>query len=565
MPQSTPSISVVGPEDKTTGFIRDFLSQTNEHEDFLFIAGDVLRVRSISCEGYVVEPVTLLSYRPEDPRSEYTDEDSEIWNHAGRGRVELTPESSLLSLTPSQLTVSGITDVEGTSPLSLSLLTDDPFAPNITFDTQTGKVVIETYLLSEYDDIPEELPRSTLILPISRARIDFLSSPFLSDVWQRHAARPATEGIVYADGVVPKHLSELLHRQISELASVEPIDWHPGSHNHVRDLVHPSLFPYVDGESPLNDAGLTTVARVREYERTMANRGGLDRWGRRYEASKYQWLPTIFRTKPDGAVTIEGYINNLDRTKYIGLYESLARLFEIFLPRFEAVYAYAQAVRFIPEEEDDMISAERNYRPDLKNSLLRGTALRVITKIVDYELRAENDYVDGVYHVEGMSSDHIILTGIYILHRDKDFNGADLEFQRAFLDFEGGAIFGEISQVRHWKAERLVDEGVRPLGTLKTPAGRMIVFPNSHIHKLSRMTRALSADQHMPSVVSRRRVIIFWVVDPDREVLTTQHVPRQQETMPLEKALEHRLALMEERKRQKGKLNGERKISLCEH
>lgn len=63
---------------------------------------------------------------------------------------------------------------------------------------------------------------------------------------------------------------------------------------------------------------------------------------------------------------------------------------------------------------------------------------------------------------------------------------------------------------------------------------------------------------------ARRRVIVFWIVDPGVSIPSTREVPPQQSVLPREEALAVRLELMEERKRHKQTLNV-RTVSLCEH
>jgi hypothetical protein len=103
----------------------------------------------------------------------------------------------------------------------------------------------------------------------------------------------------------------------------------------------------------------------------------------------------------------------------------------------------------------------------------------------------------------------------------------------------------------------MVDQSVIPLGSLATPQGRLFVFPNSHIHKLSDM---VSAD----GTKATRRIIVFWLVNPDTPILSTQEVPKQQGKGTRKQALRHRLELMEERRLHKQSLNV-REVSLCEH
>ena len=61
-----------------------------------------------------------------------------------------------------------------------------------------------------------------------------------------------------------------------------------------------------------------------------------------------------------------------------------------------------------------------------------------------------------------------------------------------------------------------------------------------------------------------RCIIVFFVVNPEKKILSTREVAPQQEVIPLQKAKEYRLELMAERKYNKEKLNV-RDIELCEH
>jgi hypothetical protein len=98
---------------------------------------------------------------------------------------------------------------------------------------------------------------------------------------------------------------------------------------------------------------------------------------------------------------------------------------------------------------------------------------------------------------------------------------------------------------------------VRPLGRLKSPANRVIVFPNSHIHRLSSMYSSDGND-------AVRRIVVFWLVNPERPIVSTANVSPQQEAMTLDEAQRNRLALMAERKLHKETFE-EREVFLCEH
>jgi hypothetical protein len=373
----------------------------------------------------------------------------------------------------------------------------------------------------------------------------------MTATWETHLRRPAPDGVAFADGLVDGTLVERLREDVRHLLDREPIDYHPGSGTKVRDLVHPSLFPYIEGRSVLLNPDLPRETPTH------------DRFGRLFEASRYQWLPTPFYVSAEGTVTAKSYINNLDPTRYATTYDDLAALLATALPLLESVVGYVDSTKFWRDECDDIEhegelpeSADQAQRP-APPTTLRGREILVIPKIVEYRLAAEESH-EGVWHVEGMSHEHIIATCVYILDRDDALQGGVLRFKRAYTVQEAGRLFWNIDQCRPSPIAELVDEGTIPLGSVETPAGRLIVFPNSHIHKLSELSVAAGATE------ARRRVIVFWLVDPSVTIPSTRDVLAQQGVIPHEDALAVRLELMDERRRHKQSLNV-RAVSLCEH
>lgn len=120
------------------------------------------------------------------------------------------------------------------------------------------------------------------------------------------------------------------------------------------------------------------------------------------------------------------------------------------------------------------------------------------------------------------------------------------------------------------------------LGEVETLKGRMISFPNSHIHKVTTLTKSStpksettfsSEDRNKEStkeerVMSKRRIVVFFLVNPLKRIISTREVAPQQidagGSMSLEDALKHRLELMKERRLTKQDFNV-RKVHLCEH
>jgi len=373
-------------------------------------------------------------------------------------------------------------------------------------------------------------------------------SPWIDAIESDQQGRPDPEGVAFSDDALPPGFFGEIRASVQRLAEVEPVDYHPGSGTRVRDLVHPSLYPYIEGRSKVSAPlpGATVDTR--------------DRFGRPFEGSRYQWLPTPFKIDDAGGVVIDGYINNLDRARHGVLYEHLATLFSSVLPLIEAVLGYVDATRFFVDGDDDESSL-----PDPSETAptrvaprsVRGRELQVIPKIVEYRLGA-GEVHEGVWHVEGMSHEHIVATCVVVLERDECLQGGSLSFKRAYTPEEAGHLFWHINQCRPAPVERLVEQATVPLGTVGTPAGRVLVFPNSHIHKLNALTVAQGADE------GRRRVVVFWVVDPDVRIPSTREVPPQQGVLPREEALSVRLELMKERSLHKSSFNP-RVVSLCEH
>ena len=79
----------------------------------------------------------------------------------------------------------------------------------------------------------------------------------------------------------------------------------------------------------------------------------------------------------------------------------------------------------------------------------------------------------------------------------------------------------------------------------------------NYIHKISKLIN------NSNSTISRR-IVVFFVVDPDKTIISTRDIAPQQDEIDLHRAKAYRLELMAERKFNKDKLNV-RDIELCEH
>ncbi len=230
---------------------------------------------------------------------------------------------------------------------------------------------------------------------------DIKDSELYENLWKKYMNQLIKEGVCYVKGKVPGILEQSLRRNIDELAEKTPVDYHPNSNNIVRDLVHPALYSYIKGVSKLKEN--------QEADPSTEDDNEMDFWGRIYEDSKFQWLPTPFKITDDGKCLIQEYINNLDQNMFPKLYEDLQSLFEVFLPYFEETWSYAQAMEFFDNEDDDD-EVEKVPELDKKPVSFKGQELQIITKIVEYKLQPGQSY-EGVWHAEGMSHENIVMTG----------------------------------------------------------------------------------------------------------------------------------------------------------
>lgn len=287
-----------------------------------------------------------------------------------------------------------------------------------------------------------------------------------------------------------------------------------------------------------------------------------DYWGRKYESSvKYQWLPTYFYVDNAGNCTIRDYINNLvPKSNYTELYTSLEQLFGQALPQLESVYSYGRAMR--KRLDDDV---DYDIYLDEKYCSLKGQRLQVVTKIVDYELGPGESY-EGVWHVEGMSHEEIVATAIYFLHRDDDVSGGNILFKRAFHKHEAEDIISsDLPQCRAEMQDKVFQDGLLPLGQVETLPNRLLVFPNSHVHKVRKIK---NVSKEIDGEKQKRRIVVFFLINPEKRIISTREIEPQQEqaggNMSHEEAFKHRLELMKERKFTKQDWNV-REIELCEH
>ena len=189
------------------------------------------------------------------------------------------------------------------------------------------------------------------------------------------------------------------------------------------------------------------------------------------------------------------------------------------------------------------------------------------------------DSLEGAWHVEGMSHENIVATAVCVIEQTKNVK-QELFFKRKFTKCEVSKIltddddklydypYGGVEYINKFLSvnyeyddnlhEKDKLDGLLPLGHVSTETSSLIVFPNSHIHKLDLKNNSKTK--------GHRTVVVFWLINPDVRIISTKNINRQQNTTSFtsKEAKIHRLELMEERKHYKQSFNI-RNINLCEH
>ncbi|KAL3670205.1 hypothetical protein V7S43_004518 [Phytophthora oleae] len=424
------------------------------------------------------------------------------------------------------------------------------------------------------------------------------------------------DGVWISDNVIPEDVATKFKSEVSVLENVpdNEKDWHPDSDNQVLDLVHPSLFCCVFGttlraSTALDPSSYTTPAeQMNELMFT-----GVDLVEQPNGCnSDYQWIPTDFYVSEGGEPGVAGeievrclsYINNLHPEKHVGLYDSIQQILGRFVPLFERMLS-DRAAGMLPATFDvDMMnhepSRELPLRPRVPDVVepeeetmisLRGKTVQVIVKIAEIILTLQKPtYSGGAWHMEGTSAEKIVGTGIYYFGSE-NIKNSRLAFRTEVEEppYQQNDIDG-VAEIYGLFDEEFLEQD---LGSVESAESRCVVFSNWLQHRVQPFTLE---DPSKPGV---RKILAFFLVDPENLVPSTAVIPPQQEEwitpalkgliqelqfpdvvemkiqsmlpgkMPFHAAEHHRLQLMEERAAAQDSsedaFGNSRYFSLCEH
>eukprot|EP00762_Andalucia_godoyi_P007066 ANDGO_07690.mRNA.1 hypothetical protein SARC_01085 len=419
----------------------------------------------------------------------------------------------------------------------------------------------------------------------------------------------APEGVAHVARALSIAELDSMNVAVNRYRDAQPAaDYHPGSNQRVRDILHPSMHPYIapantDEEKATIDtdlnkdacrtslASLSTVKsgfvpniqfdadKQRYAERLLRIRNEYspmqDEFARTWRGSRYQWMPTDVSISKAGMARFAGPLNALDAEIDQDVIQHFETILSKMVPMWEYVLGYTAAARwdhFMNIQEEDVDDLE------VKPASLRGRTIQVIPKIADIEIKPGGgpEFHEGVWHVEGLSHEHIVSTGIAYLQIEDGILGGRLRFRRPFLPDEAAELKYNISQ-EFGKLSPGIVAGILRLGSVEPAPGDIVVFPNSHQHKLERITarRPLSSlpsrsrsRESAPANHLVRRIVCFFLVNPEERIVSTSDVEvLPSHVLDYETACRVREAMMKERALLKKDLNRDfyHNYNFCEH
>ncbi|KAH8809575.1 hypothetical protein DL96DRAFT_1821842 [Flagelloscypha sp. PMI_526] len=387
------------------------------------------------------------------------------------------------------------------------------------------------------------------------------------------------DAVFWSTRLVPPSLTADLVAEAAQLENIpdEEKDWHPGSDSQVLDLVHPSLYPIVYGRTLQKDPDNPS-----ETIHSEPPKGG---YMDSFISKNHCWIPSDFAIDQDGkARLLSPYINI--HPSNAALRAIIEQLVGVFVPMWERVlgavdrndrpdrvpWALDKVPLRIPDigclwpggpdenlyidddhyEESDYLEwgppemDERERRknwmrsrgePDmtwpevedefnfaLENKFrvvdLKGQTLQVIVKLANIHLTPEKPkYNGGNWHVEGMLNERIVSTGIYYYDSD-NISESTLSFRVGVRppethEQDDGCAFWQFGFDRD-------DELVQTRGAVPTNAGMCLAFPNIYQHRVSEF------ELLDPTKPGHRKIVAFFLVDPNNVIPSATTVPPQQ-------------------------------------
>ncbi|KAL8942147.1 MAG: hypothetical protein Q9216_001832 [Gyalolechia sp. 2 TL-2023] len=180
---------------------------------------------------------------------------------------------------------------------------------------------------------------------------------YKAELWKQISCIEALDGVWKSDTIVGEDIRKGLEETVRPLEdiSADDQDWHPGSNGQVLDLIHPSIYPLVYGQSKIlefqtcNADDCTSWIGNGITLRPPDLAAGLEgEWSKRF-----QWLPTEFDAQLGTEdVHVKSYINNLHPRHHPRLYSIIAQVVAKAIPLWDRVLSHVIAPPMDPRVSD---------------------------------------------------------------------------------------------------------------------------------------------------------------------------------------------------------------------
>ncbi|KAJ5972861.1 uncharacterized protein N7479_002779 [Penicillium vulpinum] len=379
-------------------------------------------------------------------------------------------------------------------------------------------------------------------------------------------------GVVYSDTTVSKEIQYMLKEAAKSLEDVPEKDYHPGSDKKVVDLVHPSLYPVIYGQTRvlpdrvigLNDC-LGSVGQgdlipvpssqnddaISEIQAFYRRHSSIDVF-----SDKFQWLPCDVELVDNASCRIISYINNAHPIHHKPLYEAVEKVIARAIPLWNRSLSVICTPRIEystvdygehpdpepaqPEGDDDdeefwelheewqstcpiLLPEPANFEPrkETYSANLReqfpDRKLQIIVKLANIELSPDNpNYEGGSWHIEGQLNERICATAIYYYDSENITDNSLAFRQRGMMD---------MLDIGYEQGRFEFLQAVFGFGAWGVPCkeGRLLTFPNTVQHRVSPFSLV------DPSKPGHRKILALFLVDPHRRIISSANVPPQQE------------------------------------
>ena len=181
----------------------------------------------------------------------------------------------------------------------------------------------------------------------------------------------ALDGVWKSDTIVPSSLQANLTAAIARLENLpaKDLDWHPGSDGQVLDIVHPSIYPLIYGNSriltnSLHKCGVKDcLSWLGQGSLLVSDQDEQEFPGAPY-STYFQWLPSEVQCSPEPeAVEIRSYINNLHPLQQdtAALYPLIENLIECAIPLWNRTLSPFKTKTILPARISDWSNSRHGH------------------------------------------------------------------------------------------------------------------------------------------------------------------------------------------------------------